>query len=80
MVTKGKKYRLNKRVNARITKNIRRLLVARGWTAEKLAFYAEFPKSNLSSLLNGKVNYTLRTLDIFAREGFECDLSEFFKA
>lgn len=76
---KGKEYRLNKRVNSLVTKNLRRLLADRKMTAEKLSFYSDFPKSNLSSLLNGKVNYTLRTLDLLARKGLECHISEFFK-
>jgi transcriptional regulator with XRE-family HTH domain len=72
-------YHLNTRLNARVTKNVRRLLVDKGWTAEKLAFYSDVAKSNLSSLLNGKVNWTLQTLDKLASKGFKCDISEFFQ-
>ena len=72
-------YRLNSRLNARITKNVRRLLTEKGWTAEKLAFYSDVAKSNLSSLLSGKVNWTLQTLDKLASKGFKCDISEFFR-
>jgi transcriptional regulator with XRE-family HTH domain len=72
-------YRLNARLITRITKNVRRLLAERGWTAEKLAFYSDVAKSNLSSTLNGKVNWTLQTLDKLASKGFKCDINEFFQ-
>ena len=74
-----KGYKINAKLNNRIIKNVRHLLDSKGWTAEKLSFYSDVAKSNLSSAMNGKVNFTLQTLDKLATKGFHCDISEFLK-
>ena len=74
---KNKNYKLNSSINKRITRNILRLLKQEGLTPEKLAFYSEVDKGNLSNLLAGKINYTIQTVNKLAN-GLSVDIHEFF--
>jgi len=69
---------LFKSANSRIAANIKRLVKKRGWTVEKLAFDSDLDKGNTYNMLNGKINFTLRTVVKFA-ETLEVDLAEFFR-
>jgi transcriptional regulator with XRE-family HTH domain len=72
------KTQLYKAANARIASNVKRLAKKRGWTIEKLAFDSDLDAGNTYNMLNGKINFTLRTLVKFA-ETLEVDLAEFFR-
>lgn len=64
--------------NARIAANIRRLVKKRGWTIERLAFDSDLDKGNTYNMMNGKINFTLRSVVKFS-ETLEVDLVEFFR-
>ncbi len=70
-----KTYNLNNSLNARISKNIGKLLRKAELSQEKLAIESEIDKSNLSKLLSGKINYTLSTLSKIA-ECLRVDISK----
>jgi len=72
------KTELHKAANSRIAANIKRLVKKRGWTIEKLAFDSDLDKGNTYNMMNGKINFTLRTV-VRLSETLEVDLSEFFK-
>ena len=72
------KTHLFKTANSRIAANVKRLVKKRGWTIEKLAFESDLDKGNTYNMMNGKINFTLRTIVKFA-ETLECDLVEFLK-
>ncbi len=69
---------LFKSANSRIAVNVKRLIKKRGWTLERLAFDSDLDKGNTYNMMNGKINFTLRTIVKFA-ETLECDLGEFFR-
>jgi transcriptional regulator with XRE-family HTH domain len=73
-----KTHKLNDKINLRISKNIRRLLVKKSWTVERLGIEADYDKSNLYSLMGGRLNYTVRSMAALA-EALQVDIAEFFK-
>ncbi|HTB22200.1 MAG TPA: helix-turn-helix transcriptional regulator [bacterium] len=69
---------LFKAANARISKNVHRLVKKQGWTIEKLAFDSDLDKGNTYNMVNGKINFTLRAVWKMSQT-LQVDLSEFFK-
>jgi transcriptional regulator with XRE-family HTH domain len=72
------KTELYKATNGRIAKNVKRLVTKKGWTLEKLALEADLDNGNLYNMVNGKINFTLRTINRL-ETALEADISEFFK-
>jgi transcriptional regulator with XRE-family HTH domain len=72
------KTQLHKAANSLIAANVKRLVKKRGWTLERLAFDSDLDKGNVYNMVNGRLNFTLRTVVKFA-ETLEVELAEFFK-
>ena len=62
----------------RVSKNLRKMIVARGISAEKLAFGAGVSKSTISNYLSNKRMPTIPVLERIA-EYLKLDFLDFFK-
>lgn len=66
-----------KTIHRRLSANLKRLVKAKGYTAERLAFEAGINKGNLSRVISGNQGASLDLIQKLA-DTLEVDVSEFF--
>ena len=70
--------RITRELQARLSGNIRRLLVSKRWSAEYIHRHSDVDKGNLSRYFNGHRDYTLLSLTRIA-EVLQVDVAELFR-